>query len=61
MIIKSNKQFDLFSKQQSLWQRQSKQTKTQLRDQLAGLLLSCLQRNQQIDQANKENQPCQVK
>ena len=61
MISKSHKQFDLFSKEQSLWQRQSKQTKTQLRDQLAGLLLSCLQRNRQIDQANKENQPCQVK
>jgi hypothetical protein len=42
MINKSNKQFDLFGKEQSLWQRQAKQTKSQLRDQLALLLLSCL-------------------
>ena len=61
MITKSNKQFDLFSKEESLWQRQSKQTKSQLRDQLALLLLSCLKEREQIDQPNKENQPCQLK
>ena len=61
MITKSHKQFDLFSKEQSFWQRQSKQTKSQLRDQLALLLLSCLKAKQQLDQPNKESQPCPVK
>lgn len=61
MISKSNKQFNLFSKELSLWQRQSQQTKNQLRDQLALLLLSCLKDNEQMDQSNQENQPCQAK
>ncbi len=62
MIDKRNKQFDLFSKQQSLWQKQSTQTKNQLHDQLALLLLFCSKQKEQLNQPlNKENPPCQVK
>ena len=61
MITKSHQQFDLFSKEQSFWQRQSEQTKVQLHDQLALLLLSCFKAKKQFDQPNKESQPCQVK
>jgi len=62
MISKLNNQFDLFSKQQFLWQRQATLTKSQLQDQLALLLLSCFKQKEQFDQQpNKENQPCPVK
>lgn len=61
MITKSHKQFDLFSNEQSLWQRQSNQTKSKLTDQLALLLLSCLNDKEQLNQQYKEKQPCQVK
>jgi hypothetical protein len=57
MIRPSNKQFDLFSKEQSIWQRQSKQTTSQLLDQLALLLLSCLNANKQVNQTNMEDSP----
>jgi hypothetical protein len=55
MIRPSNKQFDLFSKEQSIWQRQSKQTQSQLLDQLALLLLSCLNEKEQPNQTNTED------
>ena len=55
MISQSHKQFDLFSKAQSLWHRQSKQTKSQLRDQLALLLLSCLNEKGKANQPNTED------
>lgn len=61
MITKSQQQFDLFSKEQSLWQRQSQQTKAQLHDQLALLLLSCFKEKVKINQTNTEDQPCPVK
>lgn len=62
MIDKPNKQFDLFSKQQSLWLKQSTETKNQLHDQLALLLLDCFTPKEQLNQSlNKEHQPCQVK
>lgn len=57
-----NKQFDLFSKQQSLWQKQSTETKNQLHDQLALLLLDCFKPKEQLKQSlTKESQPCPVK
>ena len=55
MITKSQKQFDLFSKGQPLWQRQSKKTKSQLHDQLALLLLSCLNEKGEPNQTNTED------
>lgn len=55
MISKSQKQFDLFSKDQSLWHQQSKQTKSQLHDQLALLLLSCLYEKGEANQPNTED------
>jgi len=55
MISPSNKQFDLFSKDQSIWKRQTKQTKSQLLDQLALLLLSCLNEKEQPNQTNTED------
>ena len=62
MIDKRNQQFDLFSKQRSLWQKQSPETKNQLHDQLALLLLDCFKQKDQLNQSlNKENQPCPVK
>jgi hypothetical protein len=62
MIDKPNKQFDFFSKQQSLWQKQSTETKNQLHDQLALLLLFCFKPKDQLNQPlNKESQPCPVK
>lgn len=62
MIDKLNKQFDLFSEQQSLWQQQSTETKHQLQDQFALLLLDCFKPNDQFTQPlNKESQPCPVK
>jgi hypothetical protein len=62
MIDKPNQQFDLFSKQQSLWQKQSTETKNQLHDQLALLLLDCFKPKDKFNQPlNKEHQPCPVK
>ena len=62
MIDKPNKQFDLFSKQQSLWQKQSTQTRNQLHDQLALLLLDCFNPTDKSNQSlTKESQPCLVK
>lgn len=62
MIDKPNNQFDLFSKQQSLWQQQSTETKNQLHDQLAWLLLDCFKPKDKSNQSlNKESQPCPVK
>ncbi len=62
MIDKLNKQFDLFSKEQSLWQKQSTETKNQAHDQLALLLLDCFKQKDKFNHPlNTENQPCQVK
>lgn len=61
MRTKSPKQFDLFFKEQFLWQRQSKQSKNQLCEQLALLLLSCFKAKEQHNQPYKENPPCPVK
>jgi hypothetical protein len=62
MIDKPNNQFDLFSKQQFLCQKQSTATKNQLHDQLALLLLDCFKPKDQFNQPlNKERQPCLVK
>lgn len=56
MIRQSNKQFDLFSNQrQFIWNSQSKQTKSQLQDQLALLLLSCLNEKKPSNQPNTED------
>ena len=62
MIDKPNKQFDLFFKQQSLWQQQSTETKNQVHDQLALLLLDCFKQKDKFNQSlNKEHQPWPVK
>lgn len=62
MIDKPNNQFDLFAKQQFLWQQQSTETKNQLHDQFALLLLDCFKSKEQLNQSlNKERQPCPVK
>ncbi len=62
MIDKPNKQRDLFFKQQSLWQQQSTETKNQLQDQFALLLLDCVKPKDKLNQSlNKESQPCPVK
>ena len=39
--ISGHKQLDFFSEEESLWHKQSKQTTSQLHEQLALLLLSC--------------------
>lgn len=62
MIDKPNQQFDFFSKQQSLWLKQSTATKNQLQDQIALLLLDCFKPKYQFNQPlNKESQPWPVK
>lgn len=62
MIDKPNIQFDLFFEQQALWQKQSTETKDQLHDQLALLLLDCFKPKDKSNQSQtKERQPCQVK
>lgn len=61
MKNESTTQFDFFSMEERLWHKQSTRTKKQLHDQLAQLLLSCLSRERQSDQTQKEDQPCQEK
>jgi hypothetical protein len=54
----SKKQLYLFMDNASLWQKQCARTKEQLLDQLALLLLSCIQ---EPKITNKEDSPCQKK